>query len=217
MNLYSHFLSNTLRPIHKNMHYFPVYERHFAPFVGRPSTMFEIGCGGGGSSQMWKQWLGPYARVVGIDINPKCAEFEDAQVKIRIGSQSDPVFLQEIIDEFGAPDIVIDDGSHVMDDVNRTFTYLYPRTSRNGIYLVEDLHTAYWAEFGGGFRKPGTFIERCKDLVDELNSDYSRGHLPPTEFSRGTLSMHFYDSIVVFERGVTLDKQSVITGSTTSY
>lgn len=35
MSLLSHFLSNTGRPIHKNMHYFPIYERHFAPFVGR--------------------------------------------------------------------------------------------------------------------------------------------------------------------------------------
>jgi hypothetical protein len=35
-----------------------------------------------------------------------------------------------------------------------------------------------------------------KNLIDELNADHSRGALPATEFTRTTLSMHFYDSIV---------------------
>jgi hypothetical protein len=72
---------------------------------------------------------------------------------------------------------------------------------KNGVYAVEDLHTAYWDEFEGGFRKPSTFVELCKCLVDELNADHSRDALPPTNFTRTTLSMHFYDSVVVFERG----------------
>lgn len=217
MNLYSYFLSNTGRPIHKNVHYFPIYERHFAPFVGRPLTMLEIGSGGGGSSQMWKRYFGPNARIVGIDINPNCREFEDEQVKIRIGDQSDTAFLAEVLDEFGTPDIVLDDGSHRMDDINTTFTWLYPRTSRSGIYLVEDLHTAYWDEFGGGFRRPGTFIERSKGMIDELNADYSRGYLPPTSVSQSTLSMHFYDSVVVLERGIPINKTSIVTGNAMTY
>jgi len=44
-------------------------------------------------------------------------------------------------------------------------------------------------------------MELCKHLMDELNADHSRDALPPTEFTRTTLSMHFYDSIAVFERG----------------
>ena len=217
MTLLSHFLSNTGRPIHKNVHYFPIYERHFAPFVGRPLTMIEIGCGGGGSSQMWKQHFGPYARIVGLDINPACRAYEDEQVRVRIGSQSDNAFLADVLDEFGAPDIVLDDGSHHMDDVNATFNWLYQRVHHGGIYLVEDLHTAYWSEFGGGFRRPGTFIERCKDLIDEFNADYTRGALPPTAFSVATRSMHVYDSVVVFERGQALDKRSIITGNAQHY
>jgi hypothetical protein len=73
--------------------------------------------------------------------------------------------------------------------------------AKYGVYMVEDLHTAYWDEFEGGLRKPSTFIELSKNLVDELNADHSRGVLPATEFTKSTLSMHFYDSIVVFERG----------------
>jgi hypothetical protein len=42
------------------------------------------------------------------------------------------------------------------------------------VYLVEDLHTAYWDEFGGGLKKEGTFIEFCKGLIDELNAYWVR-------------------------------------------
>lgn len=203
MSLWPEFLNNRGRTIHKWKHYFPAYERHFGRFVGRPLTFLEIGCGEGGSLQMWKRYFGPHARIVGIDIRPECKAFEEDQIEIRTGSQSDTDFLSRLADEYGAFDIVLDDGSHVMADVQASFHFLYPRLSRTGVYMVEDLHTAYWDEYGGGLRREGTFIETCKNLIDELNADWSRDALAPNDFTRGTLSMHFYDSIAVFERGKT--------------
>jgi hypothetical protein len=202
LNLWASFLTNDGRLIHKWKHYFPIYERHFRDFVYKPVTFIEIGCGRGGSLQMWKRYFGPHARIVGIDILPECKEFEEDQIEIRIGAQQDRQFLENVIAEFGAPDIVLDDGSHVMSQVIASFQFLYPRVAKNGIYMVEDLHTAYWEEYEGGLRKPTTFIELSKNLLDELNADHSRGALTPTEFTRTTLSMHFYDSVTVFEKGV---------------
>lgn len=202
MNLWSSFLTNDGRLIHKWKHYFPIYERHFREFVYKPVTFIEIGCGRGGSLQMWKRYFGPHARIVGIDILPECKEFEEDQIEIRIGAQQDMQFLENVIAEFGAPDIVLDDGSHVMSHVIASFQFLYPRVAKNGVYMVEDLHTAYWEEYEGGLRKPTTFIELSKNLLDELNADHSRGALVPTEFTQTTLSMHFYDSVVVFEKGL---------------
>jgi hypothetical protein len=95
--------------------------------------------------------------------------------------------------------------SHVVD----TFRFLYSKTAKDGVYMVEDLHTAYWDEYGGGVAREGTFIELCKHLIDELNADWSREKLPPTEFTKSTLSMHFYDSIVAFERGRHLAKKDI--------
>ncbi len=209
MSLWSEFLNNKQRTIHKWTHYFPVYEDHFGRYVNRPVLFLEIGCGRGGSAQMWKRYLGPYAQIVGIDINPECAKFAEDQIAIRIGSQSDTAFLQSVLDEFGTPDIVLDDGSHQMAHVVDTFRYLYPRTAPNGVYLVEDLHTAYWEEYGGGLGREGSFLELTKTLIDELNADWTRNQLPPTDFTRSTLSMHFYDSIVAFERGRHLPKKDV--------
>ena len=97
--------------------------------------------------------------------------------------------------------MVLDDGSHIMSHVQASFAHLYPRMARTGVYVVEDLHTAYWPNYEGGLRKPETFIETIKNLIDELNADWTRGELKPTLFTHTTLSMHLYDSMAVFERG----------------
>ncbi len=199
--LWHSFLTNTGRVTHKWTHYFPVYERHFSRFKDSSSLVLEIGCGQGGSLQMWKRYFGPNARIVGIDIEPSCKQFGEDQIEVFIGDQSNPSFLTTVIDAVGPPDVVIDDGSHRMEHINASFDFLYPTVAKNGVYLVEDLHTAYWEEYGGGHLRAGTFIERCKSLVDSLNAYHSRGTVPVDEFARTTMSMHFYDSIVVFEKG----------------
>jgi len=212
MALWDLFLDNKGRKIHKWTHYFPIYEVFFRTYVNKPILIIEIGCGRGGSLQLWKKYFGPHARIVGVDINPDCKAFEEDQINIRIGDQNDPVFLRSLIDEFGTPDLILDDGSHVMEHIKTSFSVLYPLLDRNGVYLVEDLHTAYWEEFGGGLRRDGTFIEFSKNLVDELNAEHARGALESTEFTRGTSSIHFYDSVVVFQKGMACRKHAPIIG-----
>ena len=56
-------------------------------------------------------------------------------------------------------------------------------------------------------------MELCKHLIDELNADHTRGALPPTPFSKTTLSMHFYDSMAIFEKGRHLKKHAPQIGS----
>lgn len=200
--LWRSFLTNTDRFVHKWTHYFPIYERHFARFKNMSALIIEIGCGNGGSLQMWKKYFGPNAEIVGIDIVPECKQYEEDQIKVFIGDQSDATFLGRLISEIGTPDIIIDDGSHIMSHTNASFDFLYPRVSKNGVYLVEDMHTAYWPEFEGGYLKNGSFIERSKGLIDSLNAYHSRGAIQVDGFAQATMSMHFYDSIVVFEKGV---------------
>lgn len=213
MSLYDIFLTNTGRPIHKSGHYFAAYERHFGKYVGRPVTFLEIGAGNGGSSQMWKRWLGPLARIVAIDINPVCRQFEDDQVAVRIGDQGDAAFLRSLLDEFGTPDAVLDDGSHQMDHVRASFDFLYPRIAANGVYMIEDMHTAYWPEYGGGRGDPRSVVETFKDHLDALNADHVRdGGLAPTALTRSTFAMTAYDSILVYERAPVVSKVMMMVG-----
>ncbi|WP_130470542.1 class I SAM-dependent methyltransferase [Candidatus Magnetaquicoccus inordinatus] len=203
MNLWSAFLSHqdADHPTHKWKYYFPVYERYFQHFIYKPLTFLEIGCWRGASTRLWKRYFGPHATIIGVDINPACKAYEEDQIHIRIGAQQDTQFLQSLLDEFGVPDIVLDDGSHMMSHVTATFEFLYPRMAKNGIYMVEDLHTAYWQRFEGGLRRPTTFIEKAKGLIDEMHAHYTQGGaLLPTNFTHTTMSVCFYDSMVVFEK-----------------
>jgi hypothetical protein len=159
---------------------------------------------------MWKNYFGPMATIVGIDNRPGCKEFEEPGINIRIGSQNDPQFLQTLIKEFGHIDIVIDDGSHLNSDQIETFRNLYPYVNKNGLYFVEDVHTSYWEEYGGA--NSSSFINYCKALIDILNADHSRGRIQPDLFTKQTYCMNFYDSIVVFEKGIIPEKVAMLTG-----
>ncbi|MEO6786964.1 MAG: class I SAM-dependent methyltransferase [Chthoniobacteraceae bacterium] len=201
MNLWQDFLINQGKVIHKWVHYFPIYERHFHSWQGKTLTFLEIGVSKGGSLPMWQRYFGPLAKIVGIDIKPECKEHEAPGIFVRIGDQSDPAFLQSIIDEFGVPDVVLDDGSHEMRHIIKTFDFLYPRMPKNGVYMVEDLHTAYWKEYGGGKDEPGSFVNISKAFIDQLNADHSRGEIKPDVITRDTFAICFYDSIIAFEKG----------------
>ena len=117
-----------------------------------------------------------------------------------------------MLQEFGAPDVVLDDGSHQMRHILKSFNYLYPRMPKNGVYLVEDLHTAYWEEFGGGATSPDSFINVAKGFVDRLNADHSRGAIEADYITRQTLGISFYDSVVAFQKGDVFRKDEKRTG-----
>ena len=211
--LHRYYLENGGKPVDKWIHYFDVYERHFERFRGNRPTVLEIGVFGGGSLAMWKAYFGPGSRIVGLDIEPKCKAHEEEDIEIFIGSQDDPAVLGAILEKYGPPDIVIDDGSHRMEHMTATFDLLYDRISPNGVYLVEDAHTCYWDEFNGGLHREGSFIERAKSLVDSLNACHSRGQMPVNDFTRSTDSIAFYDSVVVFERKPQGVRQESMTGA----
>ena len=199
--LWTYFKSNPGRAIEKWEHYFDVYHRHFDRFRGRPITILEIGVCHGGSLQMWRQYFGPQARIVGVDVDPRAA-FEEPGIEVIIGDQGDRRFLRELVARYGTFDIVIDDGGHTMAQQYVSLEELFPSVKEDGVYLVEDTHTSYWTDYGGGFRNPHSFIELTKRLIDLLHAYHSRDShsFVPTGFTGAVGSLHFYDSIVVIER-----------------
>lgn len=211
--LHRHFLNNGEQRLHKWLHYFDIYERHFDRFRDRPIKILEIGVHGGGSLRMWRKYFHRNSKIVGIDINPECEKHTGENINVHIGSQDDENFLAEVADQYEGFDIVIDDGSHVNSHVIKTFDTLYERVSSNGVYLVEDMHTSYWPKFGGGLRREGTFIEFAKTKIDELNAQHVREDFEVTNITRTTDSITFYDSVVVFERRPQGRRQAVITQS----
>lgn len=189
------------RVMHKWLHYFDVYHRHLQHLRGRPITFIEIGVFNGGSLPMWRDYFGDRAHIVGVDINPECARYAAPGIDVVIGDQGDRAFLRDLRDRFPGAHALIDDGGHTMEQQTATFEELYPYLDADGVYICEDLHTSYMAHYGGGFRRAGTFVEMAKALVDRLNAAHVQdGALAPDEFTAGTDSLHFYDSMLVIER-----------------
>lgn len=199
--LWDYFIGNKGRLIHKWHHYFDIYHNHFCRFRNQPVTILEIGVSQGGSLQMWKDYFGPNAKVFGLDIDPRCKELEENQIRIITGDQSNRGFLRQMRTEIGRIDIIIDDGGHAMTQQIATFEELFPFVEGTGVYLVEDLHTSYWEEFGGGYKREGSFIEYAKGFIDSINAWHSRDpSLPPDNFTKSAAGIHFYDSVLVIEK-----------------
>jgi len=207
--------------IGKWVHYIEIYDEILIElrdrFLGendsksRPIRILEIGVSKGGSLEIWKKYFGKDSIVYGIDVNPECAKLELDGVNIRIGSQSDPVFLKEIILEMGNPDIIIDDGSHRGEHQEVSFTTLWPFLVEGGIYIVEDLSTSYWSEYGDGYLKKSSFIEFSKELADTLHVRYTRHSLPKrVRFVETSIhSISFFDQIVVIKKKQRMEPKRV--------
>lgn len=211
--LRDYFERNTGRRMYKWMHYFDIYHRHFARFRGTSPSIVEFGVAHGGSLQMWKHYFGPGARLCGIDINPKCRRAEEDGISIIIGNQEDRGFLAELAVRLAPIDVLIDDGGHTMGQQIATFEVMFPAVSQTGVYLAEDLHTSYWDRYGGGIRKPGSFIEYAKRLIDQLNAWHAEDHvLEVDDFTRTAASMTFYDSVLVIEKAPVSPPESRKTG-----
>ncbi|MCA9817257.1 MAG: class I SAM-dependent methyltransferase [Candidatus Obscuribacterales bacterium] len=208
------FEKNQGRLIDKWTHYFDIYHRHFARFRNKPVKVLEIGVFKGGSLAMWRKYFGPQAKIFGVDIDPVCKDFEEDGIKVIIGDQEDRTFLRKLVAQVGALDIVIDDGGHTMKQQINSFEELYPKVKPGGVYLAEDLHTSYWSEYGGGLKEPDSFIEYSKNLVDQLNAWHSRDKedLDVSMFTRTTTSMHYYNSVLVLEKGLVSPPTTRITG-----
>lgn len=212
-DLQTYFDQNENRLIQKWAHYFDIYDRHFNKFRNREIVILEIGVSQGGSLQMWKHYFGDRAKIYGIDIDPRCKEFEEENIEIFIGSQSDRNFLREIKRQVPKFDILIDDGGHKMTQQIVSFEELFDHIKDDGVYLCEDLHTSYWIGYGGGHKRGGTFIEYSKDFIDWINAFHSEQRsLRVSDFTTSVDSLHYYDSILVIEKGKRESPYQVRTG-----
>jgi hypothetical protein len=194
------FYAHKGRLIHKWTHYLDIYDGHFSAYRNTPVKMLEIGVSQGGSLELWREYFGKDATLFGIDIDPECASRVTAPSQVRIGSQDDPKFLRSVIDEMGTPDIILDDGSHIGRHQRTSFDTLFPLLREGGLYLIEDLQTAYYfVHWEGGYRRKSTGIELVKDMIDDMHSWYHRKKIRTA--SRNQIgAIHIYDSIAVIEK-----------------
>ena len=152
---------------------------------------------------MWKYFF-PNSDIYGIDIIEK-SKLEESRITLFQGSQNDQSFLEKVVEEMGRVDIIIDDGSHKNDHVITSFTVLFPRLSKGGIYVIEDTQTSYWPKFGGdsyNLENENTVMGYFKRLVDGLNhAENARVGFQPSYFDRHIIEICFYHNLIFIYKG----------------
>lgn len=189
--------------------YTPHYERHLRHLRSEEFTLLEIGVGGyrrarrgGASLRMWVNFF-PRATVVGLDIHDKSWLDRGRMHTVR-GSQTDEKVLRNLIEEYGVPRVVIDDGSHRSAHIVKTFGILFPLLPDGAIYAIEDTQTSYWPEWGGSedLDDPNTSMALVKRLVDGLNyEEFVIEGYQPSYTDLNIVAVHAYHNLVVIEKG----------------
>jgi tetratricopeptide (TPR) repeat protein len=173
------------------------YERIFAGIRNEPIQLLEIGVAGGASLRTWARFF-PEAWIVGIDINPGCRAYGGDRITIEIGSQANPEFLASLVMKY-QPDIVVDDGSHLAEDILMTFHQLIPFLRPGGYYVIEDVHLHYgdharqWHKTGG--TTPSAYFAGISEMLSsnhigsgcDTMTRYLAGCLDTIEFVRGAI------------------------------
>jgi len=198
------------------------YQYHFSLWRKKKINLLEIGVGGyddpktGGESLfMWKAFF-RRANIFSLDIYDKRA-LEEKRIRIFHGSQVDTDFLQEVVKSAGSFDVIIDDGSHINEHVIKSFEVLFPLLNDDGWYVVEDMQTAYWSDYGGdsqNLEAPQTSVNYFKKLVHNLN--YQELIIPdyhPTYFDEHITEIHFYHNMVFIKKGKNSEKSNMVIGN----
>lgn len=178
----------------KHTTYFDSYDYFFENYRDKEITFVEIGILDGGSLFMWRDYFGPKARIIGVDLNPDAKKWEKDGFEIHIGSQADQAFWKNFVDEVGAVDVVLDDGGHTYSQQIITTDSLLPHINDGGIIVVEDTHTSYLNGFGN---IEFSFIEYVKERIDKINMRFSL--LNQEKAERRFWSLEVVESMVAFK------------------
>ena len=184
--------------------YTQYYERHLRSRRHQIRSVLEIGVGGtssysgyetpagGQSLQAWRAYF-PNAEILGVDIYAK--NITGSRLHFEQGDQSDPVFLASLIENYGPFDLIIDDGSHIGRHIIASMDALWEGLVPGGMYVIEDLGTAYHPTWEGG--PPGTPNTGAALLKTKLDETLRR-ELDP--FEPPIDEMHVYGEIAFLRK-----------------
>ena len=125
--------------------YTGIYEKILSPYVGKEGNLLEIGVQHGGSSLLWQRYL-PGFSICMVDIadivNPwiwHCMDENDNDYSFYECNAYDLVFVEELKEEWGGFDVIIDDGPHTLESQVFAVHHYLPLLNPGGVFAIEDI------------------------------------------------------------------------------
>ncbi len=198
--------------------YTKVYADYFGPIRKDPILFLELGIYKGNSVKLWESYF-PNATLHFIDNTPTYVEYQSERSHYHFIDQTNWYALHDFAKSIGGQfDVILDDCGHTMVGQIGCFQTFFQYIKSGGLYIIEDLHTSYWQNYGGGGSiavpksGPGTCVFYLQSLVDELNYTSSKtecaddAKVPPNlrktlnQFQDQIESIHFYKSVCIIRK-----------------
>lgn len=145
--------------------YLPHYAAHLRDLYSgkdRQCTLVEVGIATGASLRLWKNYFGLGSTIIGID-NAASTMLDEEGIKTILGDAT----TKQTLDLIPLPDIFIDDGSHMAEDVLATLRIQWPRMKSGSWYVIEDLGCIYTTGFGGDPDGGGVVAKELHNYLEE--------------------------------------------------
>tara|TARA_B100000579_G_scaffold379438_1_gene346769 strand:- start:490 stop:1224 length:735 start_codon:yes stop_codon:yes gene_type:complete len=191
----------------KHMNYFDVYDHLLNKYIGQKFTFVEIGILNGGSLNMWRDYFGQEARIIGIDLNPEVKKFEKDGFEIFVGDQADKQFWNEFFQKVGKVDIILDDGGHTNEQQIVTINECIENINDTGMIIVEDTHASYMKEFNNPSKD--SFINFSKNNIDYIHYRFPSIGDKCEPYYSNIFSINFFESIVCYNINRKLCKKNI--------
>jgi hypothetical protein len=162
----------------KYENYFSIYDLALLS-AESPLTVVEIGVANGGSMQMWRQLLGPKARIIGIDLNPSIESLVAEGFEVLIADMGFDESWERLSQLTGGPesiDVLIDDGGHTNAQQIKALVRGLPMVTPGGFIVIEDLHASFMRKFGN----PSRFStwEFLVEILGDVQRDHGKSDMP---------------------------------------
>jgi hypothetical protein len=111
--------------------------------------------------------------------------------------------LHHLGETYGPFDIIVDDGSHQVDDVMQSWVILWDYLADGGWYCIEDLQTAYWSAYGGSSVRTGeTTIGFLQGLIDRIHyAEFDIPNYTPNRFDKTVVGLEIARNIAFILKG----------------
>ena len=184
--------------------YSVVYEKIISELLGNCYrkdaclNIVEYGIACGASLRMWANFL-PNSSVYGVDVREECkllcADLNNVHISIcDITDKQSVDQLQIFKEQF---DIIVDDASHISEDIAAAFNNTWRYLKSGGYYIIEDLKCTYNPAYLKNFRKnfnPNAINDRkvILSFMDFL--------MKSTDLRKNIREFHYYHELLVIKK-----------------